>query len=256
MRALSSHPYRERIGSRPSENRSRDSGDRRVSKSLIDDEEELSSWVSDLRSDSFSGRSKTDNDDSDGGRGSGRGQGRRSEMQKRSGSEFGERTQRSSGRSQSRDSSYRGAGRFGREAENEKVRSRVRPTSEGKFFDQKDRFGERSSRGRPSSSTRDDGRRGSEARSTRSSLQSTRLSPKKEGFTPKKLFEEEDQEDDYEEQRESLTDLISDESEGEDSDGDDGFMKKSVKSLFGDEHTENVQRTTIVKSDSYLSDTR
>ncbi|CAM8904727.1 unnamed protein product [Rhodiola kirilowii] len=124
FRQLSSRPLRSRTSSM-SEMGGR-GGEIRASKSLVDDEAELSDWVSDLRPDSFGRRVSSDGDSESergggrGGRGGGGGGGRGGRMGGRSGEREGMSRRREnefdSGTSRRRDglSSFDSAGERGR----------------------------------------------------------------------------------------------------------------------------------------------
>lgn len=250
VRLLSSQSYRERNWSRPGGGRSGHAvgavGDRAGAgpgpRSLVEDEAELSDWVSDLRSDSFRGKWTGDDDDSDRGRGSGRGRSKFNETKRRRDSdsdEFGEstrqRSRRAPGRLYGRDSS-----RAARRLESE--------DDEG--FPPRRKFGDdKSMRGSVKSKL------GSRASGREFGQRNLRPFGRNGGMVDRFKAEEES-EDDHEEERKNLTDLISeDESEIDDSDEDE-FVKTSTDSKFGVENAEKIGRISPEKSTSYLSETR
>ncbi|PKI40499.1 hypothetical protein CRG98_039135 [Punica granatum] len=253
FRMLSAQPHRDRYFSRSDGRRSgREVGAVKARpKSLIEDEAELSDWVSDLRTDSLRGKLTSEDDDSDRERGfrGGRGRSGRNETKRRrresDSEEFGEsirqRTPRSSGGKSygnGRDSS-RATGRFESKEDDEEFSPRTRR-----------RLGDRSVRGSMTSPMRRKG--------------SGRVLDDQRGSKPQRrnggMVK-------AEEERRSLTDLISEEEEEEEEetevdesdDGDDDeYVKRGTNSLFGAPSGESVRVASPEKSasNSYLSETR
>lgn len=245
VRLLSAQPYRERNWSRSDGRRSardvgaiRDRG-RAAPRSLIEDEAELSDWVSDLRTGSFRGKWTSEDDDSDRERGSGRGRGIFSETKRRRESdsdEFGE-----SARQRTRSTPGR---LYGRESSRA---SRQLGSEDGEGLPPRRKSGDKSVRGEMKSKV------GSRA-SAREFVQRNSKPFRRNRGMLDHFKAQEESEDDYEEERRHLTDLMSeDESEVDDSDEDE-FMKRSNGSQFG--AVEKVARVSPGKSDSYLSETR
>ncbi|KAJ7951291.1 putative Dead box ATP-dependent RNA helicase [Quillaja saponaria] len=247
VRRLSTRPFRPKTGSRSEFSKGgRERGEVRASKSLIDDEEELSGWVSGLRSDSFNSRLTTDKDDSDGDKGrnrgsSGRGRGKLSIDKRREseGNKFGEST-----------------------------RQRTRPPNE--TFSRNSRL----SRGLNDYEKKEDDfqshrtNRGSRVVNVKSVLgkrggESLRKGEKDSRRRSNFISDNDvDEDENGEKLRGSIGDLLTEEdSDSEIDEDDDGevLLKKTRTSLFGQgkELNETVApRSSAGNSDSYLSETR
>ncbi|KAJ7962554.1 putative Dead box ATP-dependent RNA helicase [Quillaja saponaria] len=226
VRTLSTRPFRPKTGSRSEFSRgSRDTGGVRASKSLIDDEEELSDWVSGLRSDSFCNRLTGDEDDSDGEMGPNRG---------------------SSGRARGTFSMDKRREREG-EKFGESDRRRTRPPNE--TFSRNSR----SSRGFNYESDDDKVKKDDDSHSQRTNRGS------KGGYAKSLLGMRSDE--GGEKFMGGIGDLLSEEDSDSHSDEDDGddLLKKTRTSLFVQENKfdETVApKSSPGKSDSYLSETR
>ncbi|KAK4782814.1 hypothetical protein SAY86_007188 [Trapa natans] len=242
VRMLSSQPYRERNWSGPGGGRdvaAVGDGGRGTRRSLIDDEAELSDWVSDLRTSSFKGKWASEDEGSDRDRGSGRGRSKFSEPKRRremDSGDFGgserQRTRRTPGKMYGREFS-----RASRELDSE--------GDEG-FPPPRKSWGDKPMRGsmNPKAGFRAGGR----------DLGQRTSKPFGRDRGPVSRFQADESEDDYEKERKDLTDLISeDESEDDDSDEDE-LLERSNGSLSGVE--KKVAQVSSGKSDSYLSETR
>uniref|UniRef100_F6I6B9 ATP-dependent RNA helicase n=1 Tax=Vitis vinifera TaxID=29760 RepID=F6I6B9_VITVI len=221
-------------------------GEVKVSKSLMEDEAELSDWVSGLKDDSF--RTRFNDDDSEGERGTGR-SGRDSmkrtrEIESDEFGDFNRRRGRSSAESFSRSSRKNGPNSV----------ARTRYESESGIEDDDDddemhsRKQIRSFRGGNSTLSKRGGgglRRGDRG-------------PQKQAH----LVSEGEDEDEDEELKGSFKGLLSEEDseeeeeEDDDDDDHDEVLKKNASSLFGAAAKEAVPRSSTGKSDSYLSETR
>ncbi|KAK9051397.1 hypothetical protein SSX86_028024 [Deinandra increscens subsp. villosa] len=261
---------------------SRNVSEGRSSKSLIEDEAELSDWVSELKSDSFKKSrvySESDDGENDDFRGGGKGSGpkrkresdsdgsfnRDSRGKGRFGGEFGNRrenvVEKGRGRGDSRGLG-RGGGEFGgrRENGNENGRGRGDSRGQGRFGGELERRNDRFSR---------DSNKGKGNRESFDSL----LKGKKaydDGFASKRVGKStgrgsimiSDDDEDEEEQKKTMNkfvELISDEDEDDDDDDDDdeveiididdGISQKSAAAV-------KPPKISPDGNESYLSETR
>ncbi|KAF8026977.1 hypothetical protein BT93_E0026 [Corymbia citriodora subsp. variegata] len=224
------------------------SGSRASPKSLIEDEAELSDWVSGLGKDDLVGEVS-----------SGRVRGRSSADE----ASFGVKRQRY-GDSDDFVGSDRRKGR--RDAEGLDSRdSRRRYGNElgdrEEFSSPRRRFDDRSKSRSARSSTWKRGDRDSDLQLTRNSRGNANAIRKNAGPVDKYKDEEEEVEEEREKFMGRIGDLISEEDSEEDGTDDDidKFVKKSTNSLFGEEKqavVENSKRISQQSSDSYLSETR
>lgn len=276
-RRFSTRPSRTRAGSSSEFRRVRNRGDVRASKSLIDDEAELSDWVGELGSDSFRGRLASE-DDSDGDRGynSGRSRdrsgdrGRESYAMKRRRSsresdpdEFGESNER---RTRAQNGSFSrnsrtsrrlggGGGEFdasdgGWSSLQRRSRGSRGEKSNLKANSNSDSFMRKRAAGRNVEMEYNRNRDSSGLREGGNDLRKA-----------SRLMDDDDDVEDKEGSKFGIKDLISEEDSDsfQGTDNDDDFVKKNGTSSFGldDEvGTKIPPRSSPEKSSSYLSETR
>lgn len=244
VRRFSTRSFAGRDGSRSEFIRgNRDTERVRVSKSLIEDEAELSDWVDDLKTDSYRGRLTSEEDDSD-----------------RESSRSGGRSRAPVSMKGSRES---GSSRFG-----EPTRRRTRDTFES--FSRNSRMSRRFED--------DDDEDGNEFRSSRSGRVSEGQSilgkrsgeesrgGRRDGRRKSYLMSVDDADEDEQGPKKCMGrfgDLISDEdSDAEDTAdeyGDDDLLKKTLDSQMGREKElkkSSPTRGSPERSDNYLSETR
>ncbi|KAF7826172.1 DEAD-box ATP-dependent RNA helicase 31-like [Senna tora] len=246
-RRFSSRSFPGRTGSRSELSQGSSNRERvRASKSLIEDEAELSDWVDELRTDSYRGRlTSEDDDDSNMERGRSVGRGRGSMPMKgrrENGSErFGEsprRRTRDSVESFSRNSGMSRRFEDNGNKEDEFFSRRIDRVSKGRNV--KSQLGKRS--GEELRRGRNDAKRKSYSASE-DDVDEDELKANKLRGTIGDFISEED----------------SDAEENGDDDGDSNILKKSRSSLFGQEKElkqSSAPRESPGRSDSYLSETR
>ncbi|KAF5733522.1 P-loop containing nucleoside triphosphate hydrolases superfamily protein [Tripterygium wilfordii] len=257
VRRFTTRSFRPRAGSSSEFSRGgRDrGGEVRVSKSLVDDEAELSDWVSGLRkTDSFRGRVASNDDDlNDRGRDRGKSRDRGGERNRDS---FALKRKRESDSDEFRQPS-RGRTRNSFESRNrDSPAMKMRRESDS---------GERS-RGRSSNSFDSRNSQGTKRFDSRSNggdlsfQRTTRGMGNKQRKLKQSSHDDDCGNDDEELQslRAGFQGLLSEDTEEESDDGDDDILKKSRGSLFGmdKEVTDNGTPSSPEKSDSYLSETR
>ncbi|XP_019460872.1 PREDICTED: DEAD-box ATP-dependent RNA helicase 31-like isoform X2 [Lupinus angustifolius] len=266
----------------------------RASKSLIDEESELSGWVSELRTDSYRGRLTSDDDDNrdsvrgrgsgmgrgrGGGRGGGRGRGgsggggggRIDESTRRGTRDSFDSGNRGRGTRDSFDSGNRGRGSVsgrgrgrGRDMRGESTRRETRDPLDSfsrrnsraiqNFNGEKDEF--RSSRNNNNNSDNREAVFGKSSRRGVELRNATRMSSQS-----KSEEEDEDEDDDEDEVVDRFNSrgfdefLSDDDDESEGSEEDDEILSKSKTALFGNEKT-TPRAASSGGSESYLSDTR
>lgn len=266
VRRLSTRPFQHRSGSGSGSGsgfgRSKNRGDVRASKSVIEDEAELSDWVSDLRTDSFRGRLTSEDEDRDADRARNRARSRDRERNRGRGSvkrrresewdEFGE----SSGRRNRGDSfnSFSRTSRIGKRFDREQE------------DDDDDDVEELYSWKKGLETKRENGN-ANQWKGERNNLNLDSRNRRKEGKGLRreaKFTEDEEDGGDFEEGRRvmgGLGELLSEESsdvEGEEDD-EDGVFRKNPSSAFQlekDNSENSGRRSSPGKSDSYLSETR
>ncbi|XP_057981426.1 DEAD-box ATP-dependent RNA helicase 31-like [Malania oleifera] len=245
VRRFSTRPLRSRPGSEFSRGRE----EVRASKSLIEDEAELSDWVSELKSNSFRTRPSSDEDDSDRGSNRGRSRGRDSSLKKQRESDIndfgGSRRQdvrSSSGSSRRSSSSSVAKTRFGRELDDDdEIYSHSRGHRSGAPTSMKRSVGDYESYNRR------DGRGGG-------------LKKEEKVYRRKPLFMSDDDDMDNDEVgkgkfMDSFKDLISEDDTDEEEDDDNIDNLKNASSLSGLSNGV-APRTLPGTSGSYLSETR
>ncbi|GKU87945.1 hypothetical protein SLEP1_g2272 [Rubroshorea leprosula] len=263
VRRLSTRPFQHRSGS--GFGRSNNRGDVRASKSLIEDEAELSDWVSDLRTDSFRGRLTSEDEDRDADRARNRARSRDREGNRGRGSvkrrresewdEFGE----SRGRRNRGDSfnSFSRTSRIGKRFDSEQE------------DDDDDDVEELYSRKKGLRTKRENGN-ANPWKGKRNDLNLDSRNPRKVGKGLRreaKFPEDEEDGGDFEEERRvmgGLGELLSEESsdvedDEDDEDDEDGVFRKNPSSAFElekDNSENSGRRSSPGKSDSYLSETR
>ncbi|GMN42933.1 hypothetical protein TIFTF001_012132 [Ficus carica] len=246
----------QRFSTRPSRSRSEfsrggDGGEVRASKSLIDDEAELSDWVSELRSDSFLGGGESDRDRGGVRSGAGRVRVRDSDSAKR-------RRRESSDSEEFDDPNRRRlptpAGSFPRNSQINR-RSDTRNDDGADFSSRRRSSGVNSSIGKRGGRDMDSGyNRNRDGKGS--------AKDRKDSRKPFGLADGEDDGKDREAEKIGIVDLLSEEeSDTDDEEGDEDFgnvlQKAKAKggSLFGLEKEVNEKASTG-KSESYLSETR
>lgn len=270
-RRFSTRPFRTRVGSGSEFRRGRNRGEARASKSLIDDEAELSDWAGELGSDSFRGRLASE-DDSDGDRGynSGRSRdrGRDSYAMKRRRSgresdsdEFGKsnerrtRAQNGSFSRNSRTSRRLGGGEFdasdgGWSSSQRRSRGSRGEKPNLKANSNSDSFMRKRATGRNVEMEYNRNRDSSGLREGGNGLRRAL-----------RLMDDDDDVEDEEGSKFGIKDLISEEDSDsfQGTDNDDDFVKKSGTSSFGLDEEVGAKippRSSPEKSSSYLSETR
>ncbi|XAR62973.1 RNA helicase [Bertholletia excelsa] len=246
------------------------SGEVRASRSLIEDEAELSDWVSGLRSDSFRARLYSGSDeDNESARGKGRstdtrrsrdergGRNRISTVKRRRDSDFDDypMSNRQKGRDSFMSSSrkLRGTSRFATESEEEDEGFASRGRDNGRRRDMNSKLSKRGARSSELRFGHDKaGNRHGELKGGENSL-----------FRGKFLTSDEDIENGEEGEKgltKNFRDFMDEEDseEGEDEDSDDGDMLKNARTSFaaGKETSEKITASSPGRSDSYLSETR
>ena len=239
------------------------------SKSLVEDEAELSDWVSDLKTSSFRGRITSD-EDSDGDRRGSRGRDRDRDRDRESPSlkrgrdrqsyELRESSERRRPRGPSTESyptSSRNVSRFKREYEGE--REDFRSRSNDRVFP-RENVNSSIGRGR---GMREINSRNQQIRGRESLGRGRRDSKNQARFTGESESEEDKEEEDDGERKRIKTgvrDFLSDEDSADDEDEEKDFLfRKSTNTLFpsGEKVSEmDRPRTSPGGSDSYLSETR
>ncbi|XP_015888691.1 DEAD-box ATP-dependent RNA helicase 31 [Ziziphus jujuba] len=260
VRRFSARSFRARTGSGSEFKRGRDRGEARVSKSLIEDEAELSDWVGELRSDSFRGRLTSD-DESEGdrdykSRNRGRGRESYSTKRRRRESDSDEFSELNRQRAQAPIGSFSKDSRMNRrfDSDDEDFSSQRRSHgSRGENMNLK----ANSSSGKRSGKNVEMGLGYNRNRDSRNLREGGKDSRK--GLR----FMDDEDEEGVEGSKFGIKDLISEEDsdsfEDTDNDEDGTVAKKTATSLFGlDEEvgTKDSQRSSPNKSDSYLSYTR
>ncbi|XP_023004945.1 DEAD-box ATP-dependent RNA helicase 31-like [Cucurbita maxima] len=242
------------------------------SKSLAEDESELSDWVSDLKPSSFRGRITSDEDSEDDRR-RGRGRGRDRDWERESpplkrgrdrpSYELRESSERRSPRGPSMESYPRSSRNVRRpNRENEDEREDFRSRSNGRVFRREDVD---SSRGR-GRSTREINSKNPRIPGRESLGRGGRDSTKQVRFVGKGESEEEEEDDDDDDDegqiiKSGVRDFLSDEDSAsdDDEDEDDSLLRKSTSALFpsGANVSDMDQpRKSPGSSGSYLSETR
>lgn len=240
VRRFATRSFPGRIGSRSELKRGSFDGERvRVSKSLVEDEAELSDWVDELRSDSHRGRLTAEEDDSDGERGRSGSKGRGSLSMNRRRESGSDRFSESSRRS--RDS----VGSFSRNSRNDKKEE------DEEFFS---RRSERGIQGRNVKSLL--GKRNGEE------MRRGRKDARRKSYSTS----EDDVVEDKQEAKKfmgGIGDFMSEEASDSENagydDSDDDILKKSRTSLFGQQKESkqsSAPRPSPERSDSYLTETR
>uniref|UniRef100_A0A1J3D043 ATP-dependent RNA helicase n=2 Tax=Noccaea caerulescens TaxID=107243 RepID=A0A1J3D043_NOCCA len=220
--------------------RSRDGGEIRASKSLIEDEAELSDWVSDLRTSSLRGKFTSDEDDSGQDRDNSRGPPKRG----REGDRFG-------GPKRGKE------GEIDRFRDANRERTRVEPV--GSFRNKRSGDRQGVSNGRIQGKSSEPSFRGRNERNVESGLRRERGLGNNKGLGKQIRGPREEEEDssDEDEKRQvlgSIDDLLSEDSSDEDDGDDEPLIRKAApaKAVEADKPgTENAKT-----SDSYLSKTR
>ncbi|KFK25225.1 hypothetical protein AALP_AA8G083700 [Arabis alpina] len=241
------------------ERRGRDGGEIRVSKSLIEDEAELSDWVSDLRPSSMRGKFTSDEDDSgpDPVRRNVARDNSRSPRRGNEGDRFG-------GPKRGNEGDRFGGSRRGKEGEMDRFggSSRRRTSGEPVESSRNKRFGDREGvrNGRVQGRSSDSSVRGRNERSVDSGFRRERGLETNKGLGKeiRGLRQEEEDSSDEDEKRGvlgSIDDLLSEDSSDDDDEDDDEtivFKGESSKAVEADKpRTENAKT-----SDSYLSKAR
>ena len=257
--ALQSHPVRnERVGVRRFSSRSfpeRKTAGRRseftrvnredgASKSLIEDEAELSDWVGELRTDSHRGRLTSDEDDSDGERG---------RNGRRGGGPFSMKKRRENGADRFGESTWRRT----RDPVEKFSRNPRKVRGFDYELDRDEEEDEFQSRGRNRVS------RGENPKSALGKRSGEELRRRgKDSRRKSQFLSEDDDTDDNEEVSGKFVggfkDLLSEDDSDEitEDDDDEELLKKSRSSLFGKESSSPSPRASPGRSDSYLSETR
>ncbi|CAA7027046.1 unnamed protein product [Microthlaspi erraticum] len=220
--------------------RSRDGGEIRASKSLIEDEAELSDWVSDLRTSSLRGKFTSDEDDSGQDRDNNRGPPKRG----REGDRFGGPRRGKEGEVDR----FRGANR---------ERTRVEPA--GSFRNKRPGDRQGVGNGRVQGKSSESSLRGRNERNVDSGLRRERGlgNNKVLGKQIRGSRQEEEESSDEDEKRQvlgSIDDLLSEDSSDEDDEDDVPLIRKAApaKAVEADKPGTGNAKT----SDSYLSKTR
>ncbi|XP_007051576.2 PREDICTED: DEAD-box ATP-dependent RNA helicase 31 [Theobroma cacao] len=265
VRSLSTRSFRTRPGS-SSEFTRKDRGDVRASKSLIEDEAELSDWVGELRTDSFRGRLTSEDEELDADRARNRvrsrdREGNRGSVKRRRESEFDNfresnrrGTRGNPGYSFSRNSRF--SKRFDSELEDE---------DNDDDEEEEESYSRRKTRGAKRENKKVDSRKG---RGNERGLNSRNMGNGRRNLGRKSNFREDKDDDanDFEEERgrvvrataNFLSEEDSDINDDED-DEDDVIFRKNASSALGldkDVRQTGSPRSSPGKSDSYLSESR
>lgn len=264
------HEVRRSATGRSAVGRSSEKGRFGGSKSLAEDEADLSDWVSDLKTSSFRGRITSDEESEDHHRRS-RGRGRDGDRdgekeslplkrgRDRQSYELRDSSERRTPRGPSMESfpkSSQNVRRFNRENEDE--RQDFRSRSDGRVF-RRENVDSSIGRGRPTREINSRTQRIPGRESLRSGGRDFKKPARFVGKSESEEEKEEEKDDEGQGVRSDVRDFLSDEDSADDDDEDDSLLRKSTSALFpsGEKVSEmDRPRSSPGSSDSYLSETR